>query len=276
MGGSLARALRPQVAHLTGIDTDAATRRAALQAGVAHAALPDLAGVRWRPGDLVVLATPVQTLLTQLRDLPRLAGGGCQVLDLGSTKAEIVAAMDALPPAFAAVGGHPICGREVSGWETGSADLFRAQTFVLCPSARTTPALRELASELVTALGATPLWLEAEAHDRIVALTSHLPYVLSALLMQQAAATAQANSPVWAVSGGGLRDMTRLAGSSPAMLRDILLTNRTAVVAEIGRFLADLQQFQNLLQTADADALVAWLQAAYDQRQAYWRAKWEK
>ncbi len=276
MGGSLARALRPHVAHLTGIDTDAATRQAALQAGVAHAALPDLAGVRWRPGDLVVLATPVQTLLTQLRDLPRLAGGGCQVLDLGSTKAEIVAAMDALPPAFAAVGGHPICGREVSGWETGSADLFRAQTFVLCPSARTTPALRELASELVTALGATPLWLEAEAHDRIVALTSHLPYVLSALLMQQAAATAQTNSPVWTVSGGGLRDMTRLAGSSPAMLRDILLTNRTAVVAEIGRFLTDLQHFQNLLQTADADALVAWLQAAYDQRQAYWRAKWEK
>lgn len=275
MGGSLARALHGQVGRLTGVDPDPNARQAALAEGVAQATLPDVAGLRWQPSDLLILATPVQTCLSIVQHLPRLAPQGCQVFDLGSTKAAIVAAMDDLPPSFQALGGHPLCGRETSGWGTGSADLFRRQTFVLCPTQRATPALRDTLLALIAAVGAQPLWLPAGRHDQIVALTSHLPYILAALLIQQTAQAAEADPAIWPVSGGGLRDTTRLAGSDPTMMRDILLTNRQALIATLGDLQGNLADLKRALIFNDHDALAAWVAAAAARRRAYWQAKWE-
>lgn len=275
MGGSLARAWQGQVGRLTGVDPEPGARRAALAEGVVQAALPGIEGVRWQPSDLLVLATPVQTSLAILQRLPRLAPQGCQVFDLGSTKAAVVAAMDALPPVFQAVGGHPMCGREVSGWGAGSADLFHRQTFVLSPTQRTTPALRAALLALIAAVGAQPLWLDAVRHDQIVALTSHLPYILAALLMQQVAEAAETDPAVWPVSGGGLRDMTRLAGSDPTMMRDILITNRQMALAALDDLDARLASLRTLVATGDAAALAAWTTAARANRRAYWQAKWD-
>ncbi len=172
MGGSLARALRGRCAHLVGVDQHAATLELAQRARAVDRATPRLAEAI-EDSDLLILAVPVRAILAILarlgRDLP------CPrfVLDLGSTKAQIVAAMELLPSPAEPLGGHPLCGKETSGFAASDGALFRGQRFVLTPLARTTPAALALAQELVDALQARPLIMDAQQHDRLVAVTSH-------------------------------------------------------------------------------------------------------
>ena len=182
MGGSLALALRGHVAHLLAVEPQVVARQMALREGVVDAAAEALtAGTP--PLDLLVLAAPVRVILDTLGRLPALRPAGCAVIDLGSTKRAVVSAMSALPERFAAVGGHPMCGKETAGLASADAGLYRGQTFVLCRVPRAAPAeaAEALSLELVAAVGARPLWLDAAEHDQLVAAVSHLPAVLAAL-----------------------------------------------------------------------------------------------
>jgi prephenate dehydrogenase len=188
------------------------------------------------------------------------------VIDLGSTKRAIVTAMNALPPYFAAIGGHPMCGKETAGLAAASADLYRRQTFVLCPSERTTPAAEAAAHALVEVIGARPLRLDAADHDAIVAAVSHLPAILAAALTRTAA-----DERLWAVSASGFRDTSRLAGSDPRMMLDILLTNREAILRALINYEADLEAFRGALARGDEEALADWLATAQVTYAAYRR-----
>ncbi len=264
MGGSLALALRGRVAGLVAVEPQPAVRQAALREGIAGDAVAELGGAP--PVDLLVLAAPVRATLALLGRLPALRPGGCAVIDLGSTKRAVIAAMDALPPPFAAIGGHPMCGKETSGLAAAEADLFRGQTFILCPTRRTTPALEATALALVAAVGARPVFMDAAAHDRAVAVVSHLPAVLSAALMRAAA-----DERLWAVGSSGFRDTSRLAGSNPRMMLDILLTNRDAVLAALAAYGAELDAARAALEREDEAALADWLAAAQVNYAAYRR-----
>ncbi|MCB9422494.1 MAG: prephenate dehydrogenase [Ardenticatenaceae bacterium] len=255
MGGSLALALRPFLAHLTIIDSNPETRTAAQE--LADVVTGDLAeGVK--EAELVILATPVRTILRLLTQLPTVRPDGCLVMDLGSTKAEIGRVMEALPGSFAAIGGHPMCGKETAGFAAAAADLYRGQTFVLCENGRTTPQLTAIAYEIIETIGANPLLLPSQAHDNMVAATSHLPYLVSAALMQTAAA--QNDDQLWQVSASGFRSTTRLAGSDPQMLLDILLTNGTAVLTQIEAYQTQLDEIKRVLTNGDEQELADWLE----------------
>ncbi len=268
MGGSLAWALRAHVPWLAGVDHDPAAVAAARVAGLLDAGTTDLAtGVAH--ADLVVLATPVGAILEHLRALPTLRPNGCLVLDLGSTKRAICAAMDDLPPAFGALGGHPMCGKETAGFAAASADLFRGRTFVLSPTRRAIPAAWEAATALVAAVGAHALTVPADEHDRLVAVTSHLPYLLAGVLVRQAAAAAARDTRVWPVSAGGLRDTTRLAGTDPRVMGDILRTNREEIRRQLVAAREALAALQALIERADDDALARWLAETQAARRAY-------
>lgn len=272
MGGSLAQALRAHVSRLVGVDRDAQAVAAALAAGVIDAGTTDFtAGVQ--TANLVILATPVRAILRLLAELPSARPDGCQVLDLGSTKKNICAAMDNLPPSFAAIGGHPMCGKETAGFAAAAPDLYQGQTFVLCPTVRTTPAITAVAAQVVNWIGAHALFMAADAHDQVVAITSHLPYLAATALMQQTAAAAAKEARVWSVSGAGLRDTTRLAGTDPDMMLDILLTNRAAVLEKLQGFRNELAQLHNLLQKGDEARLRAWLSQSQRFHQIYKQAK---
>jgi prephenate dehydrogenase len=264
MGGSLAQALRGRVAGLVANEPQPAVRQMAQREGIAGEAVADLADAP--PVDLLVLAAPVRAALALLGRLPELMPEGCAVIDLGSTKRAVVAAMDALPPPFAAIGGHPMCGKETSGLASAEADLFREQTFILCPTRRTTPELEASALALVAAVGARPLIMDAADHDRAVAFVSHLPAVLSAALMRAAA-----DEQLWAVGSSGFRDTSRLAGSNPRMMLDILLTNRDAVLAALAAYGAELDAARAALERGDEAALADWLAAAQVNYAAYRR-----
>ena len=268
MGGSLALALRPHVAHITAVDVDPATRRQALAQGVVDAAAATLAeGVR--QADALILATPVSAILEHVAALPRLRPDGCFVLDLGSTKAQICRALSALPEPFTAVGGHPMCGKETAGLAHAEPGLYRRQTFILCPTARTTEAGEALAVALVRAAGGRPRFLAPAEHDDVVALVSHLPYFVAALLMEQAAAAARENDHVWPVSASGFRDTSRLAGTSARMLRDVALTNRPAILARLRAHRDHVQDLIVLLADGDEEAIETWLAARQREHNRY-------
>ena len=267
MGGSLALALRGRVARLTAIERQADIRQLALRAGIVTDAVESLTPAP-PPVDLLVLATPVRAIVDTLHRLPDLYPDGCAIIDLGSTKREVVAAMDALPPRFAALGGHPMCGKETSGLAAATADLCRDQAFLLCPSQRTTPTVETLALALIDVLGARPLWIDAADHDDAVAAVSHLPALLSAALMRVAA-----GERLWPLGASGFRDTSRLAGSDPRMMLDILLTNRAAVLEALRAYESELATVHLALEAGDEVALAEWLAAAQVKYAAYRRFK---
>ena len=260
MGGSLAIALRPHVKKLTAVELDPNARRVLLERQMADEITGDLRrGIA--QADLVVLATPVGTILQIIEQAPRLRPEGFMLLDLGSTKGQICAAMEALPAQFAAIGGHPMCGKESAGLKFAEETLYRNQTFVLCRTGRTSEQLERVAVSILDAIGAKPLLLEPQKHDRIVALVSHLPYFVSSALMQQAALAAADDERVWSVSASGFRDSTRLSGSDPHMLQEITITNRAAIVQALRSHASNIEALIALLESEDDSALRAWLQA---------------
>ncbi len=266
MGGSLALALRGAKAcrEIVGVDTDpAALDLARAQAVIDHAADFDAA----LECDLLILAAPVRAILSQLDYLartPRNTQYGTRILDLGSTKSQIVSAMENLPARFDPLGGHPMCGKEMSGLAHAEPDLFQGKTFVLTPLARTSPAALLLADELIAAIGARPLVLSAERHDELAAITSHLPYLAAVALVQ--AAQSLNDEQLWSLAASGFRDTSRLAVSDLTMMIDILLTNRPAILDALSRYRAGLDALIAALDAADPDALRAVLAPAQAQR----------
>ena len=229
MGGSLALALRARNAckRIFAVERDADVCARAVARGIVDQASADLALAA--PADVIVLATPVRTILAQLPRLGEIARAGAIVVDLGSTKRAVVRAMDALPAQVQPIGGHPMCGKEVAGFDAADADLFRGAAFVLTPLARTAPPALAFAQSMVEAMGARPLVIGAERHDKIVAATSHLPFALAVALMATAVDLARDDDLLFALAASGFRDTSRLAASDTAMMLDILLTNRDNV-----------------------------------------------
>ncbi len=269
MGGSLALALAGANAcrEIIGVETDPAARAFALQHGVVqrtadfHSALA--------ASDLLILAAPVRVILDQLSAISRQSSAfvhrpSSVVLDLGSTKSAIVAAMQNLPAHFDPIGGHPMCGKETGGIVHADANLYRGKTFVLAPLERTSPKALTLAHKLISTIGGLPLILAAEQHDALAALVSHLPYVVAVALMR--ATLAAGDEQAWQMAASGFRDTTRLAASDLTMMTDILLTNRAAVLDALSHFRAELEALTAALEPGDPAALRATLESAQSKR----------
>ncbi len=265
MGGSLAAALSGRCANVIGCDLDPQAVQTALTRGWIHAGTQDPI-VAVSQADMVVLASPVRTILSLLDDLAPHFPPGCVILDLGSTKTQITAKMEALPASLQPIGGHPMCGKEFSGIQAADPLLYRGQTFILTPLARTSHQALTLASELVDALGAQTLILTPQENDHLAALASHLPFLLSAGLVETVRQAAQQDSRLWRVTASGYRDTSRLAASSVTMMTDILLTNRDAVIQALSEFSENLNNLTELIKSAQEDELRDLLSAIHDSR----------
>lgn len=250
MGGSLAGALCGQCRAVVGVVRREETIQTALMQGLVDWGTTDLAeGVR--EADVVVLAAPVRVILRQLAEIGPLLQKGCLLMDLGSTKARIVEEMARLPDHVQPLGGHPMCGKEVSGLEAAEPTLYRGRTFILTPLERTSEEALALGRELAEATGAHPLVIEGERQDFLVGTVSHLPYLLACALIATADATTSADPAAWEIIAGGFRDTSRVAGSDVTMMLDILLTNQEEVLKAIESFRAQLWSLDNLVKAAD-------------------------
>ncbi len=236
VGGSIGLALRRTLrrVEVVGIDRAPVLRRArrrgAIQIG--HTSLArGLEGA-----DLIILALPVDAILTFLPRVARLAGVGAVVTDIGSTKGTIkeAAIRSGLGARF--VGGHPMAGSEQTGVAHADGRLFLGAPWILCAS-RPGKALR-LVRHLVSAVGARPILLDARRHDRLVALFSHLPQILSIALVNTVARRMTPRSP--RLAGPAFRQMSRVATSPERLWRGILSTNQGAVCEAIDAFTREL------------------------------------
>jgi prephenate dehydrogenase len=258
MGGSLGLALRGKVQRVIGVARRPETIAQALAIGAIDEGTSDLSGAG--AADILVLATPVSVILRQIDEVGRLAAQGVLrrgvvLTDMGSTKGAICAAMAALPDSVQPVGAHPMCGKESSGLEVAEATLYHGAPFVLCPLPRTAPQIVALLGALAVAVGACPLELDPVRHDHLAAAISHVPYLASLATFAAASDAAQDDDLVWRLAAGGFRSTTRLAGSDPAMMTDILLSNRAAVLAQLDHLQAHLTRLAALIAAADQPRL---------------------
>ena len=250
-------AKRAGVEVVEGYDFSESVREAALARGAVDGTLATADEAL--AADLVVVAVPVIALQSVLRDA---VGGNATVTDVGSTKSNLADALQ--HPSF--VGGHPVTGSEAHGPEHATADLFDGATWFLTPTAQTEPERYRLVHGFVSALGATPVAIDAEAHDRLVALTSHLPHALANLLVNQAGASRIEGHEPLAAAGGSLRDMTRVAGANPRIWVDIFLENAEALRGALGEHRRRLEQLEAALDARDAGFIARWIGEAADNR----------
>jgi len=258
MGGSLALALKGECAALFGVDSDPSICELALRRNIVSQVAADPASLLPQ-ADVVILAAPVPAILTLLQGLPLVMPNPCIVLDLGSCKQAILECMSALPKRFDVIGGHPICGREKLSLAYADANLYVDSPFVWTALPRTSARARSCAQQITHAIGARPVWMEAAEHDRILAITSHMPYLLSCALVLAAPEEA---APL---VGPGFRSSTRLAATLPSMMLGVLQTNRTHVLDALEHFRAQLSMLENAIQKNDPVVLEAIQNQAHDQ-----------
>ncbi len=244
MGGSLALALKGKCAGLYGIDSDQATVELALAKGIVDQADRNPANLL-RQADIIILAIPVSAIIGFIQNLSSLLQTPCIVFDLGSTKREILQAMSTLPENFDPIGGHPICGKEKHGIEHAEAALYLSAPLVVTALERTTSRAKSAFGQIVAAIGAKIVEMTAEEHDRILASTSHLPFLLSSALTLA--------TPLDCIPfiGPGFRSTSRLAGTSSQMTMGILQSNRENVLDAILAFRNSLDQIESALQSQD-------------------------
>ena len=255
-------ALKDHCGHLAALDIDADVLALARKKEVVHQAGSDPAEIL-ADADLVILTCPVPAILEWLKCLPQFVQHACVVMDIGSTKRDIMAAYQTLPRNFDPIGGHAICGKERLSLENAEAALYKDAPFVLSGLERTSPMAREAALQVVAVLGAWPLWVDAEEHDRVLAMTSHLPYLLSSALVLATPEEAAA------LIGPGFRSSSRLANTPSSMMLGVLRSNRDNVLASLKALQGQLQQFENALLDEQSDSLVTLLDTAQAKYQTY-------
>ncbi|HSO12670.1 MAG TPA: prephenate dehydrogenase/arogenate dehydrogenase family protein [Anaerolineales bacterium] len=241
MGGSLALALKGRCAALYGIDPHLPTLELALSQQIVDSADSDPAKLL-PEADLVILSAPVSAILTLLERLPSFTSNPCVVMDLGSTKKLVVESMSRLPERFDPIGGHPICGKERLGLENADVNLYKDASFVVTSLERTTHRAKSAAAQIISTIGANLIEMTAEEHDRVLASTSHLPFLLSSVL-------ANSTPPEFiALIGPGFRSTSRLAGTPSHMMMGVLRSNRDNVLNAIRAFRMSLDEIESVLQ----------------------------
>jgi prephenate dehydrogenase len=263
IGASVGLAARRAGAEgVSGWDPDEAALRTAVDRGAVDAPARSLEEAL-AAADVAVVAAPVAQLGAQVSAVLEASADRTTVTDVGSTK---VAACRAARGSARFIGGHPVCGSEARGPEHATAELFEGATWFLTPLPETDPERYRAVHGFVGRLGATPVAVDPEAHDRLVALTSHLPHALANLLVNQAGSTRIEGHEPLAGAGGSLRDMTRVAGANPRIWVDIFLENADAVRETLGEHRRRIEQLETALEAGDAGFLARWIGEAAGNR----------
>ncbi|MFV1920698.1 prephenate/arogenate dehydrogenase family protein [Sphingomonas sp. MJ1 (PH-R8)] len=257
IGSSVARAVREAMPgiRLTGHDADPQVRETAR----ALALVDDVAdhpGAAVLDAELVVLCVPVGAIGAVAAELAPDLPEGVIVTDVGSSKASVAQALAEALPGVAIVPAHPVAGTERSGPEAGFATLFRNRWCILTPAEDADPVAIERVAEFWRRLGADIEQMAPEHHDRVLAVTSHLPHLIAYTIVGTASDLEEVTqSEVIKYSAGGFRDFTRIAASDPTMWRDVFLNNREAVLDMLQRFSEDLSALQRAIRWGQGDEL---------------------
>jgi cyclohexadieny/prephenate dehydrogenase len=259
IGSSISRAIRRSgnvVGHIAVADMDTTNRERSLALEIADSVHADplkaVAGA-----DCVVLCTPVGTYGALAEQIAPALQPGAILTDVGSIKCIVSRDIAPhLPAGVHLIPGHPLAGTEKSGPDAGFAEMFEGRYWVLTPAANCEPAAIERLTALWQHIGAIVEIMDEEYHDKVLALTSHLPHLISYTIVGTATDLEEhMKRDVIRFAASGFRDFTRLAGSNPVMWRDVFLNNREAVLEMLQRFQEDLTYLQRAIRWGDGDTL---------------------
>jgi prephenate dehydrogenase len=257
-------AKRAGAESVAGFDPDRQALEAAERRGAVDRAAGSLAEAL-ADAELIVVAAPVAQLAGQVEAVLAESPEGATVTDVGSTKSSVCSAAGG---SARFIGGHPVCGSEARGAENANAEMFTGATWFLTPLAETDPERYRRVHGFVGTLGATPVAVDPRAHDRLVALTSHLPHALANLLINQTGATRVDGHDPLDAAGGSLRDMTRVAGANPRIWVDIFLENATELRLALAEHRRRVEQLEEALEASDAGFLARWIGEAAQKRRS--------
>jgi prephenate dehydrogenase len=262
IGGSIGLAAKEHVAdaEVVGYGRDAERLELARESGAIDRAATSIEDAV-EGAQLCFACAPVGALPALVRAALDASGDDTLVTDVGSTKQDLVSRTP--HPRF--VGGHPIAGAETAGVEHARADLFQDAVWYLTPHEQSGGLLYERLHRFLVDLGAQPVAVDAETHDRVVAVFSHLPHVLANVLASQAAARLSEQGDALRHVGPSFRDMTRVAGANTAMWSDIYRSNRAAIVEEIRGFRRELDEVERRLEAGEVED---WNDRAREDRRA--------
>jgi prephenate dehydrogenase len=200
-----------------------------------------------RDADMVIIATPVLTIKDIFVQIAPCLRPDCIVTDAASTKFQVMQwAQELLPPKINFIGGHPMAGKETSGIKATAADLFLNKVYCLTQASKSRPEAMQTITDMVDTIGAIPLLIDAQEHDRLVAGISHLPFLLSAALT-----LVTTKSSSWTqmsrLASSGYHDLTRLASGNPEVNAQICHSNKSAIVHWLDEFIRELQELRNLV-----------------------------
>jgi cyclohexadieny/prephenate dehydrogenase len=258
INGSLARVLRRENAagEIVAASRRPETRARALELGLCDSAVADPAEAV-RAADLVVLGTPPAAMGPLAAAMAPALEHDAIITDVGSVKAQIVRdVIPYLPVPGRFVPGHPVAGTEHSGPDAAFATLFQHRPVILTPIEDTDPEAVRRVREMWELAGASVDLMTPEHHDRVLAITSHLPHLIAYTIVGTVAdLEEEARTEVFKYAAGGFTDFTRIAASDPTMWRDVFLNNREAVLEMLGRFMEDLVALQRAIRWSQGDPL---------------------
>jgi prephenate dehydrogenase len=255
IGTSVALAASRTGTRCRGFDSDSGVLRRATARGVIEPA--ETLAEALADAELVVVAVPVGEAPAVVREVLAAAGPDAVVTDVASTKRPLASVED---PRF--VPGHPVAGGATGGPARASADLFDEATWFLAPTSASSAQSIDLVERFVTSLGARTVRTDAGAHDRLLALTSHLPHALANVLMLRVAEAAAADDAPFAFAGASLREMTRLAGANASVWSDIFLGNADEIAAALDGLRASLDELELALRNGDRERIEATIATA--------------
>lgn len=257
IGSSLARAVREAMptVKLTVSDASPAVRDRVAELGIADD-VADGAGAAVVDADLVILCVPVGAMAEVAAEIAPELAPDTVVSDVGSVKENVARVLGAALPGVHVIPAHPVAGTEKSGPDAGFASLFHGRWCIITPPPRADATMVERLSEFWRRLGSKVDLMDAPHHDRVLAVTSHLPHLIAYSIVGTASDLEEVTkSEVIKYSAGGFRDFTRIAASDPVMWRDVFLNNREAVLELLGRFTEDLVALQRAIRWGEGDAL---------------------
>jgi cyclohexadieny/prephenate dehydrogenase len=258
IGSSVARAARARglVAEVVCHSRRPETRREALELDLADHVF-DTAADAARGADCVMLCTPLGSYTTLMGAIAPVLAPGTVVTDVGSVKGRVLRELSPLtPPGVHLVPGHPIAGTEHTGPAAGFPELFVGRWCILTPPADADRAAVEKVAALWRGMGSTIEEMSAEYHDKVLAITSHLPHLIAYTIVGTATDLADdIKREVIKFSASGFRDFTRIAASDPVMWRDIFLSNKEATLEIMQRFNEDLTALQRAIRRGEGDTL---------------------
>lgn len=257
LGGSIGLAVQDRASDITttGYDADADVRGKAAERGLVGTVCTSVSDAV-AEADLVILCVPVGAMGSAAAEIPGHLKPGAIISDVGSSKQSVLEDLSAALPGLTVIPAHPVAGTEQSGPEAGFATLFENRWCILTPPDGADEASVEALADFWRTLGSKIEIMDAEHHDLVLAVTSHIPHLIAYTIVGTASDLEDVTrGEVIKYSAGGFRDFTRIAASDPTMWRDVFLQNRSAVLEMLGRFTEDLTALQRAIRSGDGETL---------------------